>query len=68
VSPYRPRDVLAHERRWIVGAPAQRFEYRGIGLRVAERHRDVARPALVADTANRAAFGIAQEFRFGPRE
>ena len=36
--------------------------------RIAERDRDVARPALVADAADRAAFGVAQELRFAPRE
>ena len=35
---------------------------------IAERDGDVARPALVADPADRAAFGVAQELRFGPRE
>src|SRR5690242_21761823 len=36
--------------------------------RVAERDGDVAQPPLIADAANRAAFGVAQELVFGPGE
>ena len=64
----RPCHVLAHERRRIIGARAQRRDNRSIGLRVAESHREIARPALIPDAPDRAAFHPRVELGFGPRE
>ena len=35
---------------------------------IPHRHRHIAQPAFMADAANRAAFGDAQKFFFGPVE
>ena len=49
----RPGDMLAHQRRGAVAMPAQAGHGVGIaGRRVAQRHGDVAQPALVADAAD----------------
>src|ERR1700733_6231527 len=53
VSLQRPLDVLAHQRRSIAAARLERLQHVGRGRRVAERDRDVARPALVADAMDR---------------
>jgi hypothetical protein len=66
-----PCDVLAHqfarvpERAWRALHPPRPRPAR---TALPSRHRDVAQPALVADAADRAAFGAAQELFFGPRE
>ena len=38
----------------------------GHAQRIAQRHRQIAQPAQMTDTANRAAFGAAQESGFVP--
>src|SRR4030095_9806191 len=68
VTTKRPRDVLAHQRRWVVDARAQRSGDGGIAGRVAEPHRQIAQPALVTDTPNRAAARAFVELRFRPCE
>ena len=52
-----------------LAARAQGGDDRGVAARaqrVAERHREVALPALVADAADRAALGAAQELGLVP--
>src|SRR4030095_9062120 len=47
--------MLPHQRRRIIRATLQRRHHRVARRRIAEAHGDVARPALVADPADRAA-------------
>jgi len=65
----RPFDVFAQQRAGLGQPRAQRrFDLR-IGhraQRIAQRHRQVAQPALVADAPDRAAFGAAQELGLVP--
>src|SRR5690554_6644490 len=51
----RPADVFAHERRGIVHPGTQRGHRARAVARIAQSHREVAQPALVADAADRAA-------------
>src|SRR5439155_19041521 len=60
--------MLTNEGRWILCSRAQRVDNCGIRLRVAEPDGEIARPALVADATNRAAFHLRVELRFGPSE
>src|SRR5690606_5646348 len=67
----RPGHVLAHQRARVPGARLQRLREGGVARfapRVAQAHRQVAQPAFVADAADRAAFGAAQEHLLRPRE
>src|SRR5437764_2701459 len=64
----RPAHMLAHERRRMIRTRAQRREDARRGRCVAERHRDVPEPALVADAADGRAFEALIEFALGPRE
>src|ERR1700752_3336760 len=50
---HRPADVLADDRRGIVGASRQRGHDALVRGRVAERHGDVAEPAFIAGAAQR---------------
>src|SRR5688572_17401357 len=62
--------MLAHQRAGVV-APRDQGSTRLLvagAQRVAQGHRDVAQPALVADAADRAALGEAQEVLLAPRE
>jgi len=52
----------------VVGAAFERGNHFGAARGVAQTHRQVARPALVPDAPDRAAFHPRIEFRFGPRE
>ena len=68
----RPLHVLAHQRRRMVGARIQRrhdgrVAAPGVG-RIAEADGEVAQPALVADAADGAAFGLAQKGGLVPRK
>ena len=59
--------MLTHQRAVIGGARLQRCAHTGIARGVqgiAQRHGHVAQPALVANTADRAALGQAQKSRF----
>ena len=67
----RPVDVLAQQRRRIVAPRSERIAQRRIRCAaqcVADRDREVALPALVADAPDRAAFGAAQELVLAPAE
>src|SRR5437870_1192658 len=64
----RPAHMLAHERRWMIRARAQRRDDARRGRRVAQGDRDVAQPPLMADAADGRAFEALIEFALGPRE
>src|SRR5688500_16204046 len=63
-----PADVLPDELGRTVFACTQRLDYPRRGRRVAQPHREVAQPALVADTPDRRAAQALVELRFGPGE
>ncbi len=64
----RPRNMLAHDCRRIVGARPQRAVDRFRITRIAQRHRDIAQPSFVTRSANRHARGAIEELRLGPGE
>src|SRR5579864_8940436 len=53
MAPQGPLDVLAHQWRTVVAARLERRDHLGGGRRVAQGHRDIARPALVTDPVDR---------------
>jgi hypothetical protein len=64
----RPCHVLAYHGVAVLAARFERGEYFRCGRRVAQRHREVAQPALVAAAPDRRPFGALQELRLAPCE
>src|SRR5262249_7948797 len=64
----RPCNVLAHERRGVVGAVLERaHDLRAVG-RVAEPDREIAQPALVTDAPDCATLRARFELLLAPGE
>src|SRR6266705_3202821 len=64
----RPGDVLAHQRRRVLRARTQRRDHALLLGCIAESHGEIARPALVADSQDRAACHALAELALGPSE
>ena len=56
-----PGNVLADQGRSVVLPLAQRLYYALGRRRIAQRYRDIAQPAFIADAANGRAGGLYQE-------
>src|SRR5258706_10607205 len=63
-----PRDVFSHQGRRMVFLRAQCFYHFRGGRRIAQAHRQVAQPALVADAPDRRALQALLELGLAPAE
>ena len=61
-----PGNVLADQVRSVVLPLAQRLYYALGRRRIAQRYRDIAQPAFIADAANGGASGLRKECVFIP--
>ena len=60
--------MLAHQCRWVLGTRSQRCNCLLARRGIAQAHRDITQPALVANTPNGRAFGVGQKLFLGPCE
>ena len=60
--------MLANQRRRVLRARFERGDDVRVARSVSQADREVPRPALIADSPDRAAFEPSVELRFGPRE
>ena len=68
MAPQRPLHVFAHQRRRMIGPRPQRRDHALAAPGVAQRHRQVAQPARVADAADRRSGMAFVELNLAPRE